>query len=260
MKFLLIFAILGVVLFTPAFAQAGQITMTTDKQSYGTDDIIKISGTLLSPGASNSAILQVYSPSNILIQVGTFTISPDGKYSTTVKAEGASWNTDGSYTIKVLYVSPPVTAITSQSISFKVVQSSAQAPQSSQTTQATQTNPESNQDNSSLEKQIQDRITIANRLKENLNQNSTQASSPDNLFWVKVAARHWHDGTIDNTQFGKSIQYMESIGLVKTDAINSPQQIPDWVKNVAGWWAEDAIQDGDYINLIQFLLEDKIIK
>jgi hypothetical protein len=251
-----------------AFAQAAQITITTDKQSYATDDIITISGTLSSPGASNSGIIQVFSPSNTLVQIGTFTVSPDGKYSTTIKAEGSSWTSDGSYTIKVLYVSPPVTAVASQNILFKIAQqSTAQPPQqSSQTTQQgiNQTTQDADQEKSALEKKIQDRIALANKLKETLNQNASQPSSQDIPFWVKDSARRWHDGTIDNTGFGKSIQYMVSSGLVKTDVQISPtdslDQIPSWVKKVAGWWSEGTIQDYDYINSIQYLLDDRIIK
>ncbi len=265
MKFLLIFVALGI-MSGSAFAQTSQITMATDKQSYTTDDMITISGTLSSPGASNSAVIQVFSPSNTLVQIGTFTISPDGTYSTTVKAEGSSWTSDGSYTIKVLYVSPPVTAVASQNILFKISQQpSAQAPQqSSQTQGTTQTSPVQDQQKSALEKKIQDRIALANKLKVTLNQNTSQPNSQEIPFWIKDSARRWHDGTIDNTGFGKSIQYMVSSGLVKTDLQISPtdslDHIPSWVKNVAGWWSEGAIQDYDYINSIQFLLDERIIK
>jgi len=274
MKFLLSFVVLGIILSGSAFAQTGQITMATDKKSYTTDDIITISGTLSSPGALNSAVIQVFSPSNTLVQIGTITISPDGTYSTTVKAEGSSWTSDGSYEIKVLYVSPPVTAVASQIISFKVTQSSAQAPQQDtpQTTQpsAPQTNqpgpPQTSQDQekSALEKQIQDRIALGNKLKGVLNQNASKTNSQDIPFWVKDSARRWHDGTIDSIGFGKSIQYMVSSGLVKTDVqithTDSLDHIPTWVKNVAGWWSEGAIQDYDYINSMQFLLDERIIK
>ena len=274
MKFLLIIAILGILVSGSAFAQTSQITIVTDKQSYTTDDVIKITGTLSSPGASNSAVVQVFSPSNILVQIGTFTISPDGTYSTTIKAEGSSWTSDGSYAIKVLYVSPPVTAVASQNILFKVAQQpSAQTPQqgsdqpgTQQTTQpgTPQTNPNADQERQALEKQIQDRIAIANKLKETLNQNVSKSNSQEIPFWVKDSARKWHDGIIDNNGFGKSLQYLVSSGFVKTDVSISPtdslDHIPPWVKNVAGWWSEGAVQDYDYINSIQFLLDEKIIK
>jgi len=35
--------------------------------------------------------------------------------------------------------------------------------------------------------------------------------------------------------------------------------IPDWIKNNAGWWAEDAIDDTTFLNGIEFLVENDII-
>ena len=37
-------------------------------------------------------------------------------------------------------------------------------------------------------------------------------------------------------------------------------EIPDWIKNNAGWWAEDLIEDEDFLNGIEFLLNEEIIK
>ncbi|MGD8431993.1 MAG: hypothetical protein PVG23_05410 [Nitrosopumilaceae archaeon] len=36
-------------------------------------------------------------------------------------------------------------------------------------------------------------------------------------------------------------------------------QIPDWIKNNAGWWAQDAIGDSDFTTGIQFLIKEGII-
>ncbi len=36
--------------------------------------------------------------------------------------------------------------------------------------------------------------------------------------------------------------------------------IPDWIKNNAGWWADGQISDGDFVNGIQYLVEQGIIK
>jgi hypothetical protein len=36
-------------------------------------------------------------------------------------------------------------------------------------------------------------------------------------------------------------------------------EIPDWVKNNALWWAEGKISEQEYLNSIQFLIEKKII-
>ena len=36
-------------------------------------------------------------------------------------------------------------------------------------------------------------------------------------------------------------------------------QIPDWVKNNAGWWAEGLLSDEEFINAIKFLIEEETI-
>ena len=38
------------------------------------------------------------------------------------------------------------------------------------------------------------------------------------------------------------------------------QAIPFWIKNTAGWWASDAISDADFVNALQFLVKEDIIK
>ena len=38
------------------------------------------------------------------------------------------------------------------------------------------------------------------------------------------------------------------------------KSIPDWIKNNANWWSEDLINDIDFINGLQYLIEHKIIK
>lgn len=45
-------------------------------------------------------------------------------------------------------------------------------------------------------------------------------------------------------------------GMVKTPSY----QIPEWVKNTAGWWAEGAISDQEYINSLQYLISQGILK
>ena len=36
--------------------------------------------------------------------------------------------------------------------------------------------------------------------------------------------------------------------------------IPDWIKNTAKWWSEDQISETEFLNAIQFLIGEGIIK
>jgi len=38
------------------------------------------------------------------------------------------------------------------------------------------------------------------------------------------------------------------------------QSIPDWVKSNAGWWADGLLTDQDFVNGIQWLVENGIIR
>ena len=41
--------------------------------------------------------------------------------------------------------------------------------------------------------------------------------------------------------------------------VNAQDSIPDWVKNTAGWWASDAISETEFVNSIEFLINEGII-
>ena len=37
-------------------------------------------------------------------------------------------------------------------------------------------------------------------------------------------------------------------------------QIPDWIKNNAGWWADGQIDDSSFVQGIQWLIKEGIMK
>jgi len=49
------------------------------------------------------------------------------------------------------------------------------------------------------------------------------------------------------------------VGIGITPGIYA-ETVPDWVKNTAGWWATDAISETEFVNAIEFLINDGIIK
>ena len=48
--------------------------------------------------------------------------------------------------------------------------------------------------------------------------------------------------------------------LEKFNEKSSVAEIPSWIKNNAGWWAEGIIDDEAFVNGIQFLINEKIIQ
>ena len=38
------------------------------------------------------------------------------------------------------------------------------------------------------------------------------------------------------------------------------ENVPNWVKNTAGWWATDAISETEFVNAVEFLVKENIIQ
>ena len=36
--------------------------------------------------------------------------------------------------------------------------------------------------------------------------------------------------------------------------------VPSWIKNTAGWWADNLIIDNEFVNAVEFLIKEGIIK
>ena len=52
----------------------------------------------------------------------------------------------------------------------------------------------------------------------------------------------------------------EMIKSETTDTVTSTQEIPSWIKNNAGWWADGKIDNNSFIQGIQFLIKEGIMK
>ena len=55
-----------------------------------------------------------------------------------------------------------------------------------------------------------------------------------------------------------SIVIIIGLGLI-SNSFAEMKSIPDWIKNTAGWWANDEISEAEFVNAIEFLVNDGII-
>jgi len=88
--------------------------------------------------------------------------------------------------------------------------------------------------------------------------------------WVKNVAGWWASGVISENEFVTGIEYLINNNIISisfmpcNDEIQSQygdtKSVPDWIKNNANWWSENLIDDTDFINGLQYLIEHKIIK
>ena len=54
-----------------------------------------------------------------------------------------------------------------------------------------------------------------------------------------------------------SVLLVSLVGLVIPSAF--AENVPDWVKNTAGWWASDLIADSAFLQGIQYLIKEGIM-
>jgi len=88
--------------------------------------------------------------------------------------------------------------------------------------------------------------------------------------WVKNTAGWWGSGEISENEFVTGIEYLINNNIILLDFVPcndeiqsqyvDTKSIPDWIKNNANWWSENLIDDTDFINGLQYLIEYKIIK
>jgi len=88
--------------------------------------------------------------------------------------------------------------------------------------------------------------------------------------WIKNVAGWWGAGEISENEFVTGIEYMINNNIILLDFVpcndkiqsqyGDTKSVPDWIKNNANWWSENLIDDTDFINGLQYLIEYKIIK
>ncbi len=96
--------------------------------------------------------------------------------------------------------------------------------------------------------------------------------------WIRNNAKWWSEGQIGDSDFTSGIQFMikENIMVIpdlpeevtqmelkdekRAMGLEREQNVPDWVRNNAGWWADGLISDDDFVSGIKYLAEQGIIR
>ncbi len=93
-----------------------------------------------------------------------------------------------------------------------------------------------------------------------------QLTSEDVPIWVKNNAGWWSQELIDDSDFIAGIEYLiqnKIIIILDDQVVTSPEtsyQIPQWIKNNAGWWSEDLITEKDFTEGLQWLISNGVIR
>ena len=92
---------------------------------------------------------------------------------------------------------------------------------------------------------------------------------PDNIpEWIKQRTKAWVNDSSSDVGFAQGLTGMinENILHIPDNRITAKNmseivfEVPQWVKNNARWWTEDLISDIEFVNAIQFLLDNDHIK
>ena len=99
------------------------------------------------------------------------------------------------------------------------------------------------------------------------NSSAQDVQIPD---WIKNVAGWWASGVISENEFVTGIEYLINNNIILLDFVpcndeiqsqyGGANSVPDWIKNNANWWSENLIDNTDFINGLQYLIEYKIIK
>jgi len=112
----------------------------------------------------------------------------------------------------------------------------------------------------------------------NQHQPETSDSETSIPEWLHKNAKWWSEGLIGDSDFTSGIQYMikENIVVVpeipqedtkkmklkdekRAMGLELDKNVPDWVRNNAGWWADGHISDDDFVSGIQYMVQVGII-
>jgi len=103
--------------------------------------------------------------------------------------------------------------------------------------------------------------------------NSSAQEEPQIPNWIKNVAGWWATNEISEKEFLAGIEYLINNNIIyipfmpcggaaataASDPTLAAKLIPDWVKNNAGWWATDQIEDTDFINGIEYLIKKDVL-
>jgi len=84
--------------------------------------------------------------------------------------------------------------------------------------------------------------------------------------WIKNNAAWWSQQLIEDSDFVAGIEYLiqNEIIIIQDDQViassYSSNEIPEWIKNNAGWWSEDLITEKEFIDGLQWLISNGIMQ
>jgi type VI secretion system secreted protein Hcp len=86
---------------------------------------------------------------------------------------------------------------------------------------------------------------------------------------VRKVAKWWSQNTVSDMEFANNVEFMIRNNLIqvpgyddvekKMQGVDENIRIPEWIRDLIGFWADDKISDQESLNAIEYLVNQKII-
>ena len=252
------------------------MSVSTSSSSYEIGDLLRISGEVKEILPSVPVTLQIINPDGKLVVLLQLKVDFDKKFGTAMRTDD-SWKSSGTYTVKVVYGTKSRVVETSFNLDKSPSATSLIIPLSTDVII---------QPNTSVKgcEEI-DECYLPAKFRINRGESVTWFNADSAAHTVTSGmpdryAGRLFDRTISNAEgtftfiFERVGDYtyhcslhpwMRGVIIVddsETNLVfdnNEKLEIPEWVKNTAEWWAKGKILENEFIEAIQYLIEQRII-
>ncbi|HXV66929.1 MAG TPA: hypothetical protein VD731_06885 [Nitrosopumilaceae archaeon] len=286
--FVVIFGLLFIGTFS-AFAQAQDtLSVTTSKKSYTEGDTIVVSGKAKNYDKESPQVtLQVFDPTGNLVRIDLVRLKSDGVFQTSFSATG-TFRIEGEYSIQASYDgnkatntfefieivdnTPPQAPIVPNFLEFFDPKIGAQYYLDRYYNESEYKSWfDSNFPDYTIEKAIE--LAIPGSISE-----SPQKQTPPSFIDPQNGAQYYLDRYYNESEYKSWFDYNfpdytieQAIELAIPSSISdipidsdqndeSNSKLPQWVKNIFIWYAEEKISEDELLGAIQFLLDQGILK
>ena len=228
----ILFAIFALFFPTTTFA----ISLSIDKSDYSYGDLLTVTGQVDTVEEGQFIVLQIINPTQSDIVIADqFLPTSQGSFSKTYPLEGPKLNLDGTYTLKIFYGEwfESTFQFKTQVTSDPSSESSSNPTTSSESTTGAKPQFEEEPKKKSI-------LDFIDPNKDPQYYIDRYYNEPNYKEWFD---RNYPDYTIE-----------EAVGL------ESKPKLPEWVRNIFIWYAENKISEDELIGAFQFLIKEGIIK
>jgi len=225
-----------ILFFIPAYAEV--LTISSDKPEYSGGETITISGQVNFDPDIPSIIIQILTPSkDNFADIANVFPNNDGSFSTTFHAGGPTWPGDGTYTVKISYG-----GISEITFDFSEI---------SQTSEESTSNEQTSTQNE------QPKTTSSPSISQQTQKPKTHIPGFPSIDKSPQYYIDRYNNESDYESWFDSQFPVKSIYAVL--GFQDPVTVPSWIKNNAEWWSTGQITDSDFLDGIEFMIENNII-